>query len=266
MLDGFPVTDLQNRSATNPSGEMVEDVRVQVHTYDAEMGRTGGGVLNTTAKSGSNSFRGSAFFQNRPNALIGPLFFNQIRDIENSPQFWRSAGGGVGGPIVHSKTFFWVAGEGYRDGLSQNAVMTVPTAAMRNGDFSEYRDAQGRQIPIYDPLSRDAAGNRLPFPNNQIPQNRISPFAREYLKAIPLPSNVLPTGIGELPAQDVINDAAQQGSLKIDHHFTDNIGLSGVYLYQNSSEPDRNFFPEAPYAYPSYQLDRAINVFVLNNT
>ena len=266
LLDGFPVTDLQNRSATNPSGEMVEDVRVQVHTYDAEMGRTGGGVLNTTAKSGANSFRGSAFFQNRPNALIGPLFFNQIRDIENSPQFWRAAGGGFGGPLVHNKTFFWVAGEGYRDGLSQNAVMTVPTAAMRNGDFSSYRDAQGRQIPIYDPLTTDASGNRQPFPNNIIPQNRISPLAREYLKAIPLPATVLATGIGNLPAQDVINDAAQQGSLKLDHHFTDNIGLSGVYLYQNSSEPDRNFFPDAPYAYPSYQLDRAINVFVLNNT
>ena len=266
LLDGFPVTDLQNRSATNPSGEMVEDVRVQVHTYDAEMGRTGGGVLNTTAKSGSNSWRGSGFFQNRPNALIGPLFFNQIRNIENSPQFWRSAGGGFGGPIIHSKTFFWAAGEGYRDGLSQNAVMTVPSAAWRNGDFSSYRNAQGQMIPIYDPLTTDASGNRQPFPGNVIPQNRISPWAREYLKAIPLPETVLPTGLGSLPVQDVIKDAAQQGSLKLDHHFTDNVGLSGVYLYQNSSEPDRNFFPEARYAYPSYQLDRAINVFVLNNT
>ena len=41
---------------------MVEDIRVQVHTYDAEMGRTGGGVFNTTAKSGSNSFRGSFYY------------------------------------------------------------------------------------------------------------------------------------------------------------------------------------------------------------
>ena len=49
LLDGFPVTDLANRSSTNPSAEALEDVRVQVHTYDAEMGRTGGGVLNTTA-------------------------------------------------------------------------------------------------------------------------------------------------------------------------------------------------------------------------
>lgn len=266
LLDGFPVTDLQNRSATNPSGEMVEDVRVQVHTYDAEMGRTGGGVLNTTAKSGANAFRGSGFFQYRPNALIGPLFFNQIRDVENSPQFWRSAGGGFGGPIARNKTFFWLAGEGYRDGLSQNAVLTVPSAAMRSGDFSNYRTATGQLIPIYDPLTTDASGNRQPFPNNQIPANRISAFAREYLKAIPAAETVLADGSGRLPAQDVINDAAQQGSLKLDHHFNDQISLSGVYLYQNSSEPDRNFFPEAKYAYPSYQLDRAINVFVLNNT
>jgi trimeric autotransporter adhesin len=268
LLDGFPVTDLQNRSATNPSGEMVEDVRVQVHTYDAEMGRTGGGVLNTTAKSGSNSWRGSAFFQNRPNALIGPLFFNQIRNIENSPQFWRSAGGGFGGPILHSKTFFWVAGEGYRDGLSQNAVMTVPSNAMRSGDFSNYRTAAGALIPIYDPLTGDPATGlgRQPFPGNIIPANRISPWAREYLKAIPSAATVEADGSGRLPAQDVIKDAAQQGSLKLDHHFTDNVGLSGVYLFQNSSEPDRNFFPDAKYAYPSYQLDRAINVFVLNNT
>ncbi|MBY0496423.1 MAG: hypothetical protein K2Y23_19625 [Cyanobacteria bacterium] len=245
---------------------MVEDVRVQVHTYDAEMGRTGGGVLNTTAKSGANTFRGSAFFQNRPNALIGPLFFNQIRNIENSPQFWRSAGGGFGGPIARNKTFFWVAGEGYRDGLSQSLVMTVPSAAWRSGDFSGYRTAAGALIPIYDPLTTDANGNRTAFPGNIIPANRISPFAREYLKAIPLPATILPTGSGSLPAQDVIRDAAQQGSLKLDHHFTDNVGLSGVYLYQNSSEPNRNFFPDAKYAYPSYQLDRAINVFVLNNT
>ncbi len=266
LLDGFAVTDLQNRSSTNPSGEMLEDVRVQVHTYDAEMGRTGGGVLNSTAKSGSNVFRGSGFFQNRPNALIGPLFFNQIRNIENSPQFWRSFGGGFGGPLLRGKTFFWAAGEAYRDGLSQNDTMHVPTAAMRNGDFSGLTDAQGRRIVIYDPLTTDAAGNRQPFPGNIIPQNRINPFAREFLKAIPMPVRNVDDSSGNLPAQDVIRDKAQQGSLKLDHHFNDRISLSGVYLFQNSSEPDRNFFPDARYAYPSYQLDRAINVLVVNNT
>jgi hypothetical protein len=266
MLDGFPVTDLQNRSSTNPSGEMLEDVRVQVHTYDAEMGRTGGGVLNSTAKSGTNQFRGSAFFQYRPNRLIGPLFFNQIRGTKNSPQFWRDFGGGVGGPLLRGKTFFWVAGEGYRDGLSQNDNMHVPTAAMRNGDFSGLTDSAGRQIVIYDPLTTDAAGNRQPFPGNVIPANRINPWAREFLKAIPMPAVNIDNSGGNLPVQDVIRDRAQQGSIKLDHHFSGNIALSGVYLYQNSSEPDRNFFPNARYAYPSYQLDRAINVLIVNNT
>ena len=266
MLDGFPVTDLQNRSSTNPSGEMLEDVRVQVHTYDAEMGRTGGGVLNSTAKSGTNQFRGSAFYQTRPNSFIGPLYFNQIRNIENSPQFWRSFGGGVGGPLIHNKTFFWAAGEGYRDGLSQNDNMHVPTQAERNGDFSRLTDSSGRPVILYDPLTTDASGNRQPFPGNIIPQNRISPWAREFLKAIPMPSRNVDDGGGNLPVQDVIDDKAQQGSFKLDHHFSGNVALSAVYLFQNSSEPDRNFFPDAPYAYPSYQLDRAINVFVLNNT
>ena len=53
LVDGFPVTDLQNRASTNPSIEAVQDMKVQVHTYDAEMGRTGGGVMNMAAKSGA---------------------------------------------------------------------------------------------------------------------------------------------------------------------------------------------------------------------
>ncbi len=115
---------------------MVEDVRVQVHTYDAEMGRTGGGVFNTTARSGSNQFHGSGFYLSRPGALVGPNFFNEIRGIPTNDQYWRNGGGGFGGPIIRGKTFFWFAGEAYRDGQSQNSNLHVPTAAMRNGDFS----------------------------------------------------------------------------------------------------------------------------------
>ena len=59
LVDGFPVTDLQNRASTNPSMEAVQEMKVQVHTYDAEMGRTGGGVMNMAAKSGANDFHGS---------------------------------------------------------------------------------------------------------------------------------------------------------------------------------------------------------------
>ena len=70
ILDGVPIGDLRNRASANPTIEAIEEVKVQVHTYDAEMGRTGGGVFNVAAKSGTNVFHGSGFFQNRPNGLL----------------------------------------------------------------------------------------------------------------------------------------------------------------------------------------------------
>jgi hypothetical protein len=266
LLDGFPVTDIVNRSTTNPSGEMVEDVRVQVHTYDAEMGRTGGGVFNTTARSGTNQFRGSGFYLSRPAALVGPNFFNEIRGLPTNDSYWRNGGGGVGGPIVRGRTFFWAAGEVYKDAQSQNSGLRFPTAAMRNGDFSGVTDSQGRSIIIYDPLTTDAQGNRQPFPGNIIPANRINPVSRNLLAAFPMPTIDVDNGSVNYPAQDILENTAKQTSLKVDHVFSGAISLSGTYLYQNSSEPDANYFPDAPYAAPSYQLDRTINVFVLNNT
>lgn len=267
LLDGFPVTDLQNRSSTNPSGEMVEDVRVQVHTYDAEMGRTGGGVFNTTARSGSNQFHGSGFYLSRPGALVGPNFFNEIRNRPTNDQYWRNGGGGLGGPILRNKTFFWFAADAYQDGQSQNSTLHFPTAAMRRGDFSGLTDAQGRQILIYDPLTGDANGNgRQPFAGNIIPANRISPAGQQIANALPLPDGSIDNSSPNFNGQDIIKSVAKQYSLKVDHTFSNSISLSGVYLFQDSSEPDSNFFPDAKYAAPSYQLDRSINVFVLNNT
>jgi hypothetical protein len=266
LLDGFPVTDIVNRSSTNPSGEMVEDVRVQVHTYDAEMGRTGGGVFNTTARSGSNQFHGSAFYLTRPSPWVGPNFFNEIRGLPTNDANWKNGGGGVGGPLLRGKTFFWAAGEVYNDVQSQNQVLHFPTQAMRNGDFSGLTDSQGRQIIIYDPLTTDAAGNRQPFPGNIIPANRINAVGRNLVSALPLPSTGVDNSSPNHPAQDALENSAYQTSLKLDHVFNEKITLSGVYLYQKTSEPDANYFPDAPYAAPSYQLDRIINVFVLNNT
>ena len=268
LLDGFPITDLQNRSSTNPSGEMLEDVRVQVHTYDSEMGRTGGGVFNTTARSGANQFHGSAFYLSRPNALVGPNFFNEIRGIETNDQYWRNGGGGIGGPLIRGKTFFWAATDIYRDAQSQNDGLHVPTVAMRNGDFRGLTDAQGRPIVIYDPLTTDANGNRQPFANNIIPADRINSVGRFYANQLPLPTEHPETDNGgiNLPAQDIILSKAHQYSFKVDQHFSGDVSLSGVFLRQSSFEPDANYFPDARYAADAFHLDRDVNVLVLNNT
>ncbi|HWI20971.1 MAG TPA: carboxypeptidase-like regulatory domain-containing protein, partial [Vicinamibacterales bacterium] len=111
LVDGFPVTDLQNRASTNPSMEAVQEMKVQVHTYDAEMGRTGGGVMNMSARSGSNDWKGSAYTVYRPTSLAEQLLIPKLQKQPNVPEEWKNGGGGFGGPIIRSKTFFWSAGE-----------------------------------------------------------------------------------------------------------------------------------------------------------
>ena len=85
VLDGVPITDLTNRAVANPSIEALDDVKVQVHTYDAEMGRTGGGVFNTTLKSGTNNFHGTGFFQTRPRVGRGQQLLRRARPGRPKP-------------------------------------------------------------------------------------------------------------------------------------------------------------------------------------
>ena len=82
LIDGIPITELRGRAVLNPTIEAVEEVRVQVHTYDAEMGRTGGGVFNVTAKSGTNNYHGSGFYQTRPVWGQSENFFNKVAGLK----------------------------------------------------------------------------------------------------------------------------------------------------------------------------------------
>ena len=120
LVDGFPVTDLQNRASTNPTMEAVQEMKVQVHTYDAEMGRTGGGVMNMAAQVGrERSSTAPATRCIRPESLVEQLLIPKLQGQPNVPEYWRNGGGGGGGPIVKNKTFFWFAGEKYVDNQPQ---------------------------------------------------------------------------------------------------------------------------------------------------
>ena len=116
LLDGVPITDLRGRAVLNPTIEAIEEVKVQVHTYDAEMGRTGGGVFNVTAKSGTNEFHGSGFYQTRPVWGVNENFFVEKQGLSKEESgladtYYRLYGGGFGGPIWKNRTFFWAATE-----------------------------------------------------------------------------------------------------------------------------------------------------------
>ena len=113
LLDGFPITDVQNRASASPSIEALEDVKVQVHTYDAEMGRTGGGMFNATAKSGTNRIQGGGFLLMRPGALIGQNFFLKLQGraaTERSSGAMSAAASA--GPIVSEQDVLLGRGRG----------------------------------------------------------------------------------------------------------------------------------------------------------
>ncbi len=259
LIDGFPVTDLRNRASTNPSIEAIEDMKVQVHTYDAEMGRTGGGVMNMSAKSGANQFHGGAYLVDRPTSMVSELYIPKLQGQANSPEYWRDGGGGGGGPIFKNKTFFWFAGERYTDNQPQAASMLVPTAAELSGNFNGVSKS-GKATIIYDPLTGQ------PFPNNTIPANRINPVDALLLSYMQPAQTQVDNGNNNLTEQDLLPNYASQLTTKIDQHFSDAVSLSGFVLRQVTHEANTNFNPAYDFVGGSYQLDRVINTVVLNNT
>jgi hypothetical protein len=259
LVDGFPVTDLQNRASTNPSIEAVEGMKVQVHTYDAEMGRTGGGVMNMTAKSGANSFHGSGYTVFRPERYVSQLLIPKLQGQPNQPEYWRDGGGGGGGPILKNKTFFWFAGEKYVDNQPQASSFLVPTAAELTGDFRGVT-RNGQQVTIRDPLTNQ------PFPNNVIPASRLNPIGLKLASYLPPADTQVDNGASNFGMTDLLPNKANQVTLKLDHHFNEAVAVSGFMLRQETHEASTNYNPVNDFVGASYQLDRVIKTFVVNNT
>jgi hypothetical protein len=273
LLDGVPITDLRNRASANPSIEAIEDVAVQVHTYDAETGRTGGGIFNTAAKSGTNEWHGSGFYQTRPRWGMANNFFAERAGTPLPETYFHLGGGGFGGPIMRNRTFFWFSAEGYGSNTTRNGAHRLPTARERAGDFSQ-TFLDGELQVIYDPLTGDPATGlgRQPFPGNVIPQNRLNPVATAMQQFLPLPDIDISNGDDNYFRTAEIHDRAMMYTGKVDHRFTDMVSLSGFYLYNRTNEPCANtLYPglDDPNRFidrDDYLLLRRVNVLALNNT
>jgi hypothetical protein len=269
LVDGFPVTDLQNRASTNPSLEAVQDMKVQIHTYDAEMGRTGGGVMNIAAKSGANDFHGAGYGVFRPERFVDELLIPKQLHQPNVPEYWRDGGGGGGGPIVKNHTFFWFAGEKYVDNQPQQSTFLVPTAAELGGDFSGLT-RNGAPFYIKDPLAPGACssttGGPRCFPGNRIPAYRLNPVGVKLASYLPPANTQVDNGSPNFGMTDLLPNKANQLTLKVDHHFNEAVAVSGLWLRQVTHEANSNYNPVNDFVGGSYQLDRVIKTFVLNNT
>ena len=261
-IDGVSITDLRNRAVFIPNIESVQEVRVQVSTYDAEMGRTGGGVFNATAKSGGNDWHGSAVFQNRPSFASSQLFFAKRANAPKPETYYYLYGGSFGGPIIKDRTFFWATTESYKTLTSRNAVLILPTARELTGDFSQ------SGVTVYDPLTtrpnpaQAGAFIRDPFPGNVIPANRVNPVARAVSQFFPKVAS------GTSSTASLI-DRANQATGKAEHRWSDKFTTTGFYGWYDSVEPEARFYAknlgENPGEPAEGQLFRTVHAMAINN-
>src|SRR6266850_4586380 len=179
-----------------PPAETVQEVNISTNNFDPEQGMTGGAAITVITKSGTNQFHGSGFeyFQNQ--ALRAKQFFEGAKGDSKLNDF----GGTFGGPIKKDKLFFFGSYDGTYERDNRNTGnLTLPTAAIRNGDFSS------TGTNIYDPTTGTATGtgrsqfiaSSTPGPNfnsactiaagcpNMIPTARIDAISQKIIALVP---------------------------------------------------------------------------------
>ncbi|MGH9659016.1 MAG: carboxypeptidase regulatory-like domain-containing protein, partial [Bryobacteraceae bacterium] len=168
VLDGGSITTpRRGQLFTQPNLDAIQEFKVQTNGLSAEFGRTVGGVVNATLKSGTNRFSGNLFEFHRNNSINARNFFSP----RNAKLIQNQFGGMIGGPILRNRLFFFGDFELFRQSEERLFNLNVPTVPQKRGDFSE------RNIGIFDPATTRAnpAGPgfvRDPFPGNIIPAAR----------------------------------------------------------------------------------------------
>jgi hypothetical protein len=247
LIDGQDATsnNAQNLSGYNPDVEAVEEFTLQTSNFNAEFGQIQGGLFNYTTRSGTNRFHGSLYEYFANTALNAATPYTNVLTAAHKNDFGGSVGGPVWIPKVYNgrnRTFFFFSLERYIDRKQGSVEYTVPTTAMRAGNFSSILTGRtlatigGVAVPentIYDPLSDFTASNGLiyrnPFPGNIIPTSRLDPVALKIQAYMPLPQNSSVINnylsVYPYPADQMIP------SIKLDENFGPNSKLSFYMQY-----------------------------------
>lgn len=218
----------------NPPAESLQEFKAESNNYSAEFGRTGGGLIQMTTRSGGNDFHGAAYEFLRNQVLDTRTFFARTK----APLRYNIFGASAGGPILKDRTFFFANYEGARrrDGVTI-ANTIVPRPAEVNGDFSARTNFR-----LLDPL------NGQQFPGNVIPSSRLDPIGRAFAALYPAP-NVASDPTRPPAANYVVNvsDKLTQdmGILKIDHTFGGGDRISGRYTIIKAPQQLANVYPNA---------------------
>ena len=215
-----------------PGLDAIQEVQVLSNSYSAEYGGLAGVIVST--KRGANRYRGDRVLRlqleraERPHLRAGA----ERRVARATPTPTRTTIGtacSLGGPIVTNRTFFFGNYEGSKlKALGGGSQAIVPTAAMRNGDFS------ANTFVVRDPLTG------VQFPGNRIPADRIDPSARRILDFFyPLPNqaNLAAGGYGAFREILPLNRERDRADVRVDHELTGRDSLFARVSWQRR-DPD----------------------------
>ncbi|MGA8762090.1 MAG: carboxypeptidase regulatory-like domain-containing protein [Candidatus Sulfotelmatobacter sp.] len=252
LVNGADNNDfLGNNAVVDPNPDALGEFKILTNNYEAEYGRTSGGIVNQVIKSGTNGFHGDVFEFFRNDALNARNYFLPAV----SPFKRNTFGGTLGGPIRKDKTFFFLSYQGVLRHEGEAApALQVLSPAERTGNFSELLNPNSTPFSpcaspgpgdptfeagtLFNPTSAPdttscSDGTSFPsqtYPNNQVP---VSPIIANYIaRYLPLP-NLANNNFISSPTEV---DHEHQGIARVDHHISDKDTIYGSYIIDDLNE------------------------------
>jgi hypothetical protein len=228
------------------SVEAVQEFKVMTNTFDAQEGRTSGGVVNLITKSGSNTLHGSVYDILRNKSLDANSWLNNLQGSQRPPDTQNDFGAIISGPVYipklyngSNKSFFMFNYEGFRFHTGGNSLNSAPTPAMAMGDFSALLQPVtvfGNTYPahiLYDYTTCTGAnqGNACqPYPNNKITEPADPVFAAS-VPYLPLAPASATTPYLNLYQSSLNVTNANMYEIRIDQNVGARQKISGSYDY-----------------------------------
>lgn len=212
-----------------PSVDAIQEFRIITNPYSAEYGRSPGAAINVVTRGGTNQYHGVLYEYLRNRVLDANDFFSNRNGLKKPQNVQNQFGGNLGGPVLHNHLFGFFDYEGTRIRRAVSRIATTPTANERIGDFSATAAAANKTTypVIYDPLTGQ------PFPNNQIPANRLDPATQRLFSLFPAPN--LPGVTNNFTRNASFLDDVDRYNARGDWTISDNDNLFVRYTYTDRS-------------------------------
>ncbi len=215
----------------DPPIEALEEMNVEVSNYKAEMGRSGGGFIQMTTKSGTNSFHGALYDFLRNDAMDSRHFFSGAnKQVLRRNQY----GWALGGPIAKDRSFFFASQEFTNERTANPRIENIPDPAETRGDFS------GLGTTVLNPVTGE------PVPNNIIPPSEQDPVGVAVARFWPAP-NIAGRASRSRNFQNNgrnLNDS-NTVSIRVDHTLSERHRIYGRYVHNiGQSELFKGFWPQ----------------------